>query len=59
MGNSAAPTTKVTVYALGSALAGLIGWWLRSNLPGWDDFPTELLGTVIGGLLAYFVPERQ
>ena len=49
---------KVGIGSLGSAAAGLVGWYVRTKVPGWEDFPTEMFGTVVGGVLFFFVPER-
>lgn len=50
---------KLGGFTVGSALAGMIGWYLRTKLPGWEDFPTELLGTFVGGVAGWWIPEKR
>lgn len=57
---TAAPTTKVTVGALGGSLAAIMAWllaeiWMVNMPPGTEG----AFATLLAFLLAYIVPERQ
>lgn len=51
-----APVRKVWTGATGGAVAALGGWYLRTKVSGWEDFPTELLVAVFGSGTAYLTP---
>jgi hypothetical protein len=49
---------KITAGGVGGSLAALVGWYVRTKLPGWEDFPTEHLTVAITGVIFYLVPEK-